>query len=221
MEQKKLTRAQIEKRLKEAVVLVEKTKDTQSVFFSDKGLRLTVNSNFAVVETGYHRHVFDSFTSQGMSRPWIYTKRIVELALGNECATETGLSYGKMLNTLYAKEGREEYNIAKYFEMWAFNCFQPIYGIGETEAEAFLVFEDYVHNLARNVVLLDKRNEDITNVEYFKRVVKNMEDFVKDNEERVIFQKMTDEELMNENIEAIQQQEAEDAVKEAQDGETV
>ena len=57
-EQKKETKAQLERRIKQAVVFVEKDKDTKSVFFSDKGLRLTVTNDTAVVETGYHRHLF-------------------------------------------------------------------------------------------------------------------------------------------------------------------
>ena len=57
MEQKKPTKAQMARRLSNAIVLVEKTKDTQSVFFSDKGVRLTVTEDKAVIATGFHQHV--------------------------------------------------------------------------------------------------------------------------------------------------------------------
>ena len=41
-EQKKMTRGDLERRMNSAVVLIPKTKDTKSIWFDDKGLRLTV-----------------------------------------------------------------------------------------------------------------------------------------------------------------------------------
>ena len=38
MEQKKPTKAQIENRIKHAIVHVDRTKDTKNVYFDDKGL---------------------------------------------------------------------------------------------------------------------------------------------------------------------------------------
>jgi hypothetical protein len=214
METKKPTKAQIERRLQNAVVLVEKTKDTQSVYWSDKGLRLTVTDDYAVIETGYHRHIFSKVSGVGISRPYLYTERLIALALENDCQTGSGYSFAKLLEFLKAKENQAEYNLAVYTEWWLFNCFQPLYSIGESETESFLVYEDYVHNIARNQVILEQRNEDVTNKQFIDKVIKNMQEFTGHITETVILPKKTDEEIIKENIEAVAEQEMNETMEE-------
>jgi hypothetical protein len=210
METKNPTKAQVEKRLQNAIVLVEKTKDTQSVYWSDKGLRLTTTDDYAVIETGYHRHVFSKVSgSMGISRPWLYTQRVIEIANENldKIKTESGYSFAKLLEVLKEKENQAEYNIVVFWEWWAFNCFQPLFSIGESDAESFLVYEAYVHNIARNAVILEEKKEDMTDKQFIDKVIQNMQEFTGHNEPRVIFHKKTDEEIMKENIEAVAEQE--------------
>lgn len=214
METKKTTKAQIERRLQNAVVLVEKTKDSQSIYLSDKGLRLTTTDDYAVIETGYHRHIFSKVSGVGISRPYLYTERLIALALENDCKTDSGYSFAKLLEVLKAKENQAEYNIAVYTEWWLFNCFQPLYSIGESETESFLVYEDYVHNIARNQVILEQRNEDVTNKQFIDKVIKNMQEFTGHITETVILPKKTDEEIIKENIDAVAEQEMNETMEE-------
>jgi len=213
MEQKKPTKAQIERRLQNAVVLVEKTTNTKSIYLADKGLRLTVTDDYAVVETLSHRHVFDKITMSGISRPYLYTDKLIDIALQNDCATQDGYSFAKLLEILKAKENQAEYNIAVYTEWWLFNCFQPLYGIAEDETSSFLVYEDYVHNLSRNQVILEQHNEDVTNKQFIDKVIKNVQEFTGHITETVILPKKTDEEIIKENIEAVAEQEMNDAME--------
>ena len=218
MEQKKkLTNAQLQKRIENAIVFVPKTKDTISIFFSDKGLRLTVNEDFAIIATGFHRHVFNNFTNAGISRPYLYTKRVIEIA--NETAITKsikdngGYSFQRLLEVLKAKEDKSDYNIVTYYEWFVFNCFQPLYSIGESEVESFLVYEMYLHNIARQAVLLSEKKEDMTNKQFFDEVIKNMQEFINGVDEHVIFHKMSDEEMVQANIEALTQNEQEQAME--------
>lgn len=217
MEQKKPTNAQLQKRITNALIHIDKTKNTESIFFSDKGLRLTVNEDYAIIETGFHRHVFNNFTSSGISRPYLYTKRVIEIA--NETAITKsikdngGYSFQRLLEVLKTKEDKSEYNIVTYYDWFVFNCFQPLYSIGESEVESFLVYETYLHNIARQAVLLSEKKEDMTNKQFFDEVIKNMQNFIEGVDERVIFHKMTDEEMAQANIEAIQEQEQEQAME--------
>ena len=216
MEQKKTTNAQLQKRIANALIHIDKTKDTQSIFFTDKGLRLTTNEDVAIIATGFHRHVFDAFNSaQGISRPYLYTKRVIEIANENIKYIEVdgGYSFQKLLEVLKAKEDKSEYNIVTYYEWFVFNCFQPLYSIGESEAESFLVYETYLHNIARQAVLLSEKKEDMTNKQFFDEVIKNMQNFIEGVDERVIFHEMTDEEMAQANISAIQEQEQEQAME--------
>ena len=215
MEQKKPTNAQLQKRIANALIHIDKTKDTESIFFSDKGLRLTVNEDYAIIATGFHRHVFNNFTSSGISRPYLYTKRVIEIANENlkDIEVDGGYSFQKLLEVLKAKEDKSEYNIVTYYEWFVFNCFQPLYSIGESEVESFLVYEMYLHNIARQAVLLSEKKEDMTNKQFFNEVIKNMQNFIEGVDERVIFHKMTDEEMAQANIEALTQNEQEQAME--------
>jgi hypothetical protein len=89
------------------------------------------------------------------------------------------------------------------------NLFSPQFGIAEDEVSSFLVYEDYVHNIAKNSILLDVRNEDLTNKQFVDKVIANIKDFTDNLEESVLLHKKTDEEIAKENIEAIQEQEQE------------
>lgn len=215
MEQKKPTNAQLQKRIANALIHIDKTKDTESIFFGDKGLRLTVNEDVAIIATGFHRHVFNNFTSSGISRPYLYTKRVIEIANENlkDIEVDGGYSFQKLLEVLKAKEDKSEYNIVTYYEWFVFNCFQPLYSIGESEVESFLVYEMYLHNIARQAVLLSEKKEDMTNKQFFDEVIKNMQNFIEGVDERVIFHKMTDEEMAQANIEALTQNEQEQAME--------
>lgn len=215
MEKKSMkpTNAQLQRRIQNALVFVPKDKETRSIFFSDKGLRLTVNTDTAIISTGFHKHVYDSVTASGISRPFLYTKRVIEIADENDCKTEDGYSFAKLLEVLKAKEDQSQYNICVFYEWFVFNCFQPLYSIGESEVEAFLVYESYIHNIARNSVILSEKTDDMTNKQFIEKIIENMKEYTSNVEERIIFPKKSDEEVIQENIQALQEQELNEQMK--------
>ena len=192
MEQKKETRATIERKIKNAVVFVPKDKDTTSIFFSDKGVRLTVTMDNAVVAFGYSQTIYSNFTAAGISRPYLYTKRIIEIANENlkDIEVDGGYSFQRLLEVL-----------------------NPQFGIAEDEVSSFLVYEDYIHNIAKNSVLLSEHKEDVTNKQFIDSVIANIREFTDGLEESVLLHKKTDDELMKENMEAVQEQEQEQAME--------
>lgn len=208
-EQTKPTNAQLTRRIEKAVLHIDRTKDTKSVFFGDKGLRLTVNDDYAIIETGAHRHVYDSVNmAQGYSRPYLYTKRIVEMALENDCkATDGSLSYSVLLSNLKNNGKESEYNIAMYYSWFLFNIFQPLYGIAEDEISSFLVYEEYLHNIARNAVILGEKKDGLTNKQFIDKIIENIKSYTEGIDERVLFEKKTDEDVLKENIDAAMEQE--------------
>lgn len=205
MEQKKVTKAQLERRIQNAIVFVPKDKKTKSIFFSDKGLRVTVTFDTAVVQTNYHSHVFTNITTSGISRPFLYMQKLVEIALANDCETEDGYSFAKLLKVLKVKEEKFEYNICVYIDWWLFNIFQPLYTIGEGETESFIVYYSYLNNIAVQSILLSEKTDDLTNVEFIKRVSDAIKEFTANIEERVIIKKKTDEEIVEENVKAMEE----------------
>ena len=221
MEQKKkLTNAQLQKRIENAIVFVPKTKDTVSVFFSDKGVRLVADNDGCVIETNYHRHVFSNITAAGVSRPYLYTKRVIEIVNANLKDIEDGggYSYQRLLEVLKAKEDKTEYNIVTYYEWWLMVIFDGLYSIGESEIESFLVYFKYIGIIATNSILLDEHKEDMTNKQFIQKVFDNIKEFTDNLTENILFPKKTDKELIEEEIEAIAQTEQEQAMEAQTDG---
>ena len=209
MDKKKPTNGQLQRRIDTALIHVDKTKDTKSVFYDDKGMRIIYNEDFAIIETNYHHHVFSAYSGSGVNMPWVYIRRLVELTLESECNT-----YDAMLEKLRMKEDKSDYNFAFYVSWWLFNLYHPLYTIGNTDAEFFNVYEDYIHNIAKNTVILKERNEDLTNKAFIEQIIENVKDFTKDIEEVVILEKKTDEEYAQENLKVAEEIEIENAVNE-------
>lgn len=218
--QKRPTNGQLQKRLERAVLHLDRTKNTQSIYWSDKGCRLTADDDYAIIAFGYSQTVFNNYNMSGVSRPWLYVKRVIEIALENEenIKTENGYSYQKLLEVLKGKEDKSQYNICVYFEWYLMCLYSPQFSIGETEIESFLVYEDYIHNIARNAIMLSEKTEDMTNKQFIQKVFDNMKEFTDNLTENILFPKKTDEEMMKEEIEAIQQTEQEQAMEAQTDG---
>ena len=215
MEQKKETRATIERKIKNAVVFVPKDKETISIFFSDKGVRLTVTSDTAVIGFGFSQTMYENFTAAGISRPYLYTKRVIEIANENLKDIEVGraYSYQRLLDVLKEKEDKSEYNIVTYFSWFLQNLHSPQFGIAEDEVSSFLVYEDYIHNIAKNSILLDVRNEDLTNKQFIDKVIANIKEFTDNIEESVLLHKKSDDEIAKEEMEAVMATEQEQAME--------
>lgn len=218
-EVKKPTKGDMERRLRNAIVLVPKDKDYKAVYFDDKGLRLEVTQDFAIISTGFHRHVFTSLTAQGVSRPYLYVKRFIDMALENDCTVKDAKgnvtrSYGKLLAVLKEKEDQKDFQMAWYIDLWFNNIFHPLYGIGETVSESFLVYESYLHNLARNKVILSEKINGMTNKQFIDEVIDNIKKMTDGIDERTVFEAKSDEEKAKEEIDAIQQHQAERVAEE-------
>lgn len=218
--QKKPTNAQLQKRIANAVIHIDRTKDTQSIFFGDKGLRLTITDDYAIIETGYHRHIFNNFTSEGVSRPYLYTKRIIEIVNENDCIVEGGYSYQHLMQVLKDKKDQNDYNIFNYFDWYLMNIFAPLYSIGENGVQTFMVYMDYMHNIAKNSILLDEHKDGLTNKQFIDKWIELIRDFTSEMDEREIIVPKTDEQVMQENIDAIQQDENEKVLQEQIQNET-
>lgn len=224
MSNKNTTKGELERRMRNAIVLVPKTKDTVSVFFDDKVLKLTATDDFAVIETGFHRHVFNQLTPSGVSRPYLYTKRFIEIAIENDCVVydakgKPTRSYAKLMDVLKNKEDKTEYNLCWFVDLWLNNIFQPLYGIDETESAAFLIYDTYLHNIARSQIILSEKEKDITNIEFVNQEHELVNKFIDGMKEAVIFHKLTDKELQEREISALQENEQEKIIEEQANGE--
>lgn len=217
MEQKKAkpTNGQLQKRIANALIHIDKTKGTESIFFSDKGLRLTVNEDFAIIATGFHRHVFNNFTSSGISRPYLYTKRVIEIANENlkDIEVDGGYSFQRLLEVLKSKDDKSEYNIVTYYEWWCSVIFDGLYSISEDEVGSWLVYFKYINIIATNSILLEEHKEDVTNKQFVEQFISRIKDFTDNVDERVLFHALSDEERMKQEMETVMATEQEQAME--------
>ena len=219
MEQKKPTAAQLQKRINQAIVYIDKTKNTRSVYFNDKGLRLIDCDDHVLVQTGFHTHVFNKVTSTGYSRPAMYISRMIDFALDNDCmlrdkkGNDLGYSYSKLFDTLKKKknEGEEndEYNIAQYVDWYLTIIFAPLYAIDTNAASQFNVYMKYLNHIATQHIFLEEHKDGMTNKEFIEEYNKLMAQFLENITEAPIFEPLSDEQRMQAEIEALNEQEME------------
>ena len=225
----KPTNAQLQRRIENAVVFVPKVKDTKSIYFTDRGVRLTVTSpsdfdGYAVIETNYHKHVYSEINPQQatdpqakmpFSRVWLFTLRVIEIANENLKDIEVGggYSYQRLLDVLKAKENKEEYNIVFTYDLFLFNSSCRIHDIGEDPVSYFFMFESFAHNVARNNVLLEEGGRELTNKQFIEKMIENIRAMFNDMDEYTLLIKKTDEEIMRENMEAVMATEQEQAME--------
>ncbi len=223
MGKKVFSKTSLERRIKNAIMFVPKDTDTKSVFFDDKKVRLTVTSDRAIISTMAHTHVFELATLSGVSRPYFYTKRFIEIALENDCTAkdekgELTRSYAKLFDILEQKEDKTEHRVAWFFDLWLSNIYAPLFSIDESEMGAFLVYEQYMHNMARNHFLLSEHKEDVTNVEFFEEVQKIEKELVEGMTEAVVIKGLSDEERVQQEIAAMKETEIENELSNTANG---
>lgn len=212
MEKKQMTKAQMQRRIEQSPLHLNRTRDFKTIYFDDKGLRLSCDDNegYCLIETSAHTHVFRSITVAGVSRPYLYTKRFIEFALENDCTVkdDKGVvrhSYAKLISVLKDKDDKTQYNIAWYVDLWLFNIFSQLYSIDETEIASFIVYEQYLHNVARSQVILSEHTEDMTNLQFVDALIDNEKKYLEGMKEAVIIHKKTDDEKTQEEVAALQE----------------
>ena len=214
MDEKKQTAAQMERRLNNALIHVDLTKNTRSIYFSDKGLRLTDTDEHVLIQTGFHSHVFSKLTNAGYSRPCLYVARFIDIALSNEeyveeSKKEFGYSYERLFEVLKAKEDKTEFNIATYVDWWLSIIFAPLYAIDENAASQFNVYYKYLSHIATQHIFLSEHKDGMTNKQFIEEHDKLMKELVGNITEQQIFVPLSDEERMKQEMEAMQEQEVE------------
>ena len=76
------------------------------------------------------------------------------------------------------------------------------------------MYERYMHNVARTSFLLGEHKEDVTNKQFVHDVMEKEKEFLNDIHESVILKAKTDEQRIKDEINAIQEQELDNVIKE-------
>ena len=80
MEQKKTTRAQLEKRIKDAQLIVDKGKNYKAFYFADRGIGIYICKDYVVSTTNFHQHVWNRINSAGYNSTCLILESLVDIA---------------------------------------------------------------------------------------------------------------------------------------------
>ena len=108
---------------------------------------------------------------------------------------------------LKAKEDQTDFRIAWYCDLWFNNIMSPLYSIGESEMESFMVYEQYVHNIAKKRAIFEaqEKDGDVTNKEFVESISEHLKGFIGDMGDKVLFAKKSEEEQKQEEADAMAQ----------------
>lgn len=230
MEKKKPTVKQMQNRLKNAILHIDRTKGTKQIFFDDRALRIVVNEDWACIGSGIYTCSFNAISPNGISIQYTFLKRFLEVALKNEdkfiTRDEKGdvlRSYALFLKTLEkayndGNDNENEYLWVWYVDKWIYNYECQLASLGESPAQSFATFEKYIHNIACNHVFLSEKTDDMTNQQYVAKVIEKMQEYMKGIKENIIFEKQTDEEKQKAEIVALQEVQQENIMEEQTNG---
>ena len=186
MNTKKETKEQLYKRIANAPIHVNKTKSTKEVYFNDKLLRLTVDETegYAIVGTLNHKHLFNRLTPNGISKPYLYISRFVDIAIENDCIVRDDKgnltrSYAKLMESLKNKEEQTDFTIATYVDWYLYSIFTPLYSISEDAIGNISVYLHYIHSLSLNGVLRSPHKDGLTSKQLIKEYMELFDELSK------------------------------------------
>ena len=80
MEQKKTTRAELEKRIKNAQLIIDKGKNYKAFYFADRGIGIYICQDYVVSTTNFHQHVWNRINSAGYNSVCLILESLVDIA---------------------------------------------------------------------------------------------------------------------------------------------
>ena len=80
MEQKKATRAELEKRIKNAQLIIDKGKKYKAFYFADRGIGIYICQDYVVSTTNFHQHVWNRINSAGYNSTCLILESLVDIA---------------------------------------------------------------------------------------------------------------------------------------------
>ena len=222
MEQKKPTNAQLQKRISRAVVHIDRTKDTKEVFFDDRGIRIVISDERAIISQLSFMMTFDEIVSGGYSRNYMVLNRIVEMVDEYDCVVvnekeEKCVSFWKLYDSVKnsTKEGHEADNgIITKFIIWFGVMQSSMFMLSERTDFTFALGTQYAMNGIISGSISKFYEKDMTNKELLAEIAKEFDtyrDSVK--EEFVVMKKETEEDRKQAIANAIQEQEQEQAME--------
>lgn len=174
MEQKKATRAQLQKKIDNAQIFIEKSQ--KSIYFGDIGTGIYICKDDVIVRTNFHSHIWRKITNSNFSFPCMFLEQLVDIA--NEHIKdiedknpkgEIYYSFGKLksINTLT----EEEHEIVIRVYMFLYSINSTIFSIGYDDISCSLLLINYAFFRAKGLTFYDLKDGYITQCDLYNKLI--------------------------------------------------
>lgn len=176
---KKPSKAQLESKIENAILLVEKGKEFKAFRFSDMGISIKICQDYTMLESNFHRNVWNNITSNGYSNVYVLLNEVVSIAtqLKDDIAVkndkdEIEYHFGKLKDLDYIPQADK--NILNLFEKWVYLLNDSPFMIGSEKINILSIVSSYIIWLSKNQILYSERNEDLTINKFYNELIKNI-----------------------------------------------
>ncbi len=177
MEQKKPTKKQLEKKLKEATVFVDKAE--KSIYLADIGVGIYISKFQTVLSTNFHRHVWENINSVGYSGVFMYLNSFLDIVIAKlddikdkNTKGELYYSFGKLKACALSENERM---IVSKVEMFIYSVNDGLYSIGsDSDPIGIMLYLDYLYTMSKATLISELPEGDILVNTFVKDLVSRM-----------------------------------------------
>lgn len=223
MQEKKPTNAQLQKRLKNAVLHVDKTKAYRAVMFADRNLKIEIEDEMAIVSRLSYSLCFNKVVAGGYSRIYMVLANIVDMVQRYDCTKESEkvgkfISYWKLWDAVREKEAQQgDLGVFTVFSCWFDVLQSTLFLCPEKADETFALNSIYVLNTYVHGVLAKPYDKDMTNKELMIEISNEVNEYIAQmGDEYVVLHKETKEEQEQATADALAEEQTEQALNDAE-----
>lgn len=175
----KPSKAQLEKELNSAILIIEKGNDYKAFRFSDIGINIQVCKDFTIMSTNFHQNIWNNVIPTGYSNTYTFLGLICDVANKNKAEIVVKNSKGEVeyhFNKLKAISTLDDSDRAllHIFEMWVYTLNDTPFMIGSGKVEMSNLSASYILWLAKNSVIFNERKEDLTKNDFYNNLIKQI-----------------------------------------------
>lgn len=175
----KPSKAQLEKELNSAILIIEKGNDYKAFRFSDMGINIQVCKDFTIMSTNFHQNIWNNVIPTGYSNIYTFLGLICDVANKNKAEIGAKNSKGEVeyhFNKLKAISTLDDSDktLLRIFEMWVYTLNDAPFMMGSGKVEMSNLSASYILWLAKNSVIFDERKEDLTKNNFYNNLIKQI-----------------------------------------------
>lgn len=197
-----MTNGKLIKRLKNAVLHVDKTKEYRAVMFGDRGIKIEIEEDVAIISRLSFNLCFSKVVSGGYSRIYMMLASVVDMVNRYDCIAEDEkvgkfTSYWKMWDAVRNNEAQEGgLGILTVFSVWFDVLQSTLFLAPERADETFALNAIYTTQMMIHGVLSKPYDKDMTNKELWAEIEVAIKDYMAQmtDEDYVVIKNETKEE---------------------------